>query len=160
MKTNILISIWIRWITYLFIYFLHPTPHFWGLKAFKNHFFLKIFILNFSFWRKVSGKEKHWCYAMCVMAICIFACYESRHSLVLVWWVLLWHRFYVNSRMWEGGTKYMLGRHYPMEASLVKSIWKGLGFLPSSDFLFFWWWILTICEKCFGKRIPPKFILF
>jgi hypothetical protein len=45
-------------VIYLFIYFLHPTPHFWGLKTSKNHFSLKIFILNFSFWRKVSGKKK------------------------------------------------------------------------------------------------------
>jgi hypothetical protein len=34
-------------------------------------------------------------------------------------------------------SKYNLERHYPTEASLVKSIWKGLGFLPSSDFEFF-----------------------
>ncbi len=35
------------------------------------------------------------------------------------------------------GSKHMLGRHYPMEASIVESIWKGLGFLHRSDFLLF-----------------------
>jgi len=48
------------------------------------------------------------------------------------------------------GSKYMLGRHYPTEASLVKSIRKGLGFLPSSDFLFscgeFWQFVKNILE--------------
>jgi hypothetical protein len=32
------------------------------------------------------------------------------------------------------------------------------GFLPTSDFLFFWWWILAICEKCFGRRIPQIYL--
>jgi hypothetical protein len=131
-------------VIYLFIYFPQPTPHFWGLKTSKNQFFLKIFIFNFSFWRKVLGLKKK-ALVLCngrVMAIWIFACYESRHSLVLLWWVLLRHRFYNNSRMWEGEVNNICsGATTPhTEASLVKSIWKGLGgFLPTSDFLFFWW---------------------
>jgi hypothetical protein len=27
-------------------------------------------------------------------------------------------------------------------------------------FFFFLWWILAICEKCFGKRIPQIYLFF
>jgi len=62
--------------------------------------------------------------------------------------------------MWEGGSKYMLGCHYPTEASLVKSIWKGLGFLPSSDFLFFGGEFSQFVKNVLEKESPQILFYF
>lgn len=158
-KWKKIISIWIWWFIYLFI-FPTPPPHFWGLKAFKNHFFLKIFILNFFFWWKVLGKKS------------IGAMQWARHG--YLHFCMLWEppQFgfgvvgaLVTSLLRQledvgRGSKHMLGRHYPMEASLVESIWKGLGFLPSSGFLKkklgeFSQFVKNVLEK-----ESPKFIYF
>lgn len=122
-------------VIYLFIYFPHPTPSLMGTESLQKsllsqNFHFKFLYFGEKFWVKkalVLCNER-------VMAICIFACYESRHSLILVWWVLLWHRFYVNLRMWEEEVNICLGATTPWKRPLSSPFGRGWGSSQAVDF--------------------------
>ncbi len=148
-------------VIYLFIFPTPPlTSGYWKppkITSFSKFSFL-ISLFGEKFW--VKKKSIGGCNG-CVMAIWIFACYESGHSLVLVWWVLLWDRFYVNSTMWEGEVNICSGATtHHTEASLVMSIWKGLGVCPYQWFSFFL--VVNSCNlwKMFWKNNPPNLFIF
>ncbi len=158
-KKKKLISIWIWW----FIYYLFSPPHpltSGDWKPPKITSFSKFSFKISLFGKKFRVKKALVLCNECVMAICIFVCYETRRSLVLVWWVLSWHRFYVNLRMCEEEVNICSGTTTPWKRPLSSPFGRGWGSSIGMIFFFFLWWILAICEKCFGKRIPQIYLFF